>query len=179
MFLEHNDFEIISLIREGNDEALALMFEKYTPLIYKKIDRYNLNFDRDDMYQEGLMILHKTLIKYDDTYRKTFTRFFELNLDRMYITIISKRTRRTDIFNNNVNYIYETSSDRKEPSVYYKLYLEELKKILTKRENLVYTLRELKNYSIEYITKKYKLSEKVVYNSLYRAKAKIKEHFKQ
>lgn len=179
MMLEHNDFEIISLIREGNDEALTLLFEKYTPLIYKKIDRFNLNYDRDDMYQEGLMILYTSLKKYDTSYRKTFTRYFEMNLERRYISIISTKTRRLDIFMKNVKYLYESNRDKGETSVYYGLYLKELQKILTKRENLVYTLRELKNYSIEYITKKHELPEKVIYNSLYRAKAKIKEHFRQ
>ena len=179
MKLEHNDFEIINLIRENNDEALTLLFEKYTPLIYKKIDRFNLNFDREDMFQEGLMMLHSSLLKYDAKHGKTFTRYFEMNLERRYISIISTKTRRLDIFMKNVHYIYETHNDRGENSVYYELYLKELQKILTKRENLVYTLRELKNYSIKYITEKHQLSEKVVYNSLYRAKAKIKEHFKK
>ena len=178
MKLEHNDYEIICLAREGNDEALALMFKKYTPLIYKKIDLFHLNYDRDDMYQEGLMVLHKTLLKYEPSFNKTFTRFFEMNLERKLISIINKKVRRYEIFNQNVKYIYESSSDKGENSVYYELYLKELKKILTKRENLVYTLRELENYSIEYIKTEYRLDEKVIYNSLYRAKAKIKAHFR-
>ena len=101
-----------------------------------------------------------------------------MNLERKLISIINKKVRRYEIFNSNINYIYETSSDRGENSVYYELYLKEMKKILTKTEILVYTLRELENYSIEYIKTKYRLDEKVIYNSLYRAKAKIKAHFR-
>lgn len=178
MKLEHNDYEIINLAREGNDEATTLLFEKYTPLIYKKIDLFHLNYDREDMYQEGLMVLHKTLLKYEPSFNKTFTRFFEMNLERRLISIINKKARRYEIFNSNINYIYETSNDKGENSVYYDLYLKEMKKILTKTENLVYTLRELENYSIDYIKNKYQLDEKVIYNSLYRAKAKIKAHFR-
>ena len=179
MYLEHNDYEIISLIEERNDEAIALMFRKYTPLIYKKIDLFNLHHEWDDMYQEGLMILHHSLMKFDTKYGKSFTRFFEMNLERRFISIVSKKSRRNEIFNNNVFYIHESNIDKGENSVYYQLYLDEIKKILTKRENLVYTLRELHNYSINYIKQEYGLDEKVVYNSLYRAKAKIKTHFEQ
>ncbi len=178
MYLKHNDFEIINLIREGNDEALTLLFEKYTPMIYKKIDLFNLNYEREDIFQEGLMMLHKSLMKYDDKYGKTFTRYFEMNLERKLMSIINKKVRRYEIFSKNVAFLYESNCEKGENSVYFNLYIKELKKILTKTEILVYTLRELENYSIEYIKTKYGLGEKVIYNSMYRAKAKIKTHFK-
>lgn len=178
MYLKHNDFEIINLSRQGNDEALTLLFEKYTPMIYKKIDLFNLNYERDDMFQEGLMLLHKSLMKYNDKFGKTFTRYFEMNLERKLISIINKKVRRYEIFNKNVEFLYESNHDKGENSVYFNLYLKELKKILTKTEILVYTLRELENYSIEYINTQHGLGDKVIYNSLYRAKAKIKAHFK-
>ena len=57
------------------------------------------------------------------------------------------------------------------------VYLEELKKVLTKSEFLVYTLRELNNFSVQFITENYDLTEKKVYNCLYRARKKIDSHF--
>jgi len=54
---------------------------------------------------------------------------------------------------------------------------KEIAKVLTNTENLVYTLRELNNYSISYIHENYGLAEKVIYNSLHRAKIKIRKHF--
>ena len=69
-FIKHNDYEIIFLIREGNDEALTLMFEKYTPLIYKKISKFNLGYEAEDMYQEGLLMLYKSIRFYDFRYFK-------------------------------------------------------------------------------------------------------------
>ena len=62
---KHNDFELISLIREGNQDALEIMFEKYKPLLYKTIHKFNLMYDVEDMYQEGLLMLYKSIRFYD------------------------------------------------------------------------------------------------------------------
>ena len=175
---KHNDYEIIFLIREGNEEALQLMFDKYKPLIYKKISKFNLSYAFDDMYQEALMVLDKSIRCFDDQYNKSFTRYFEQNLERKYISIVSMQVRRSQIFKGNEQYIYENNQAVESNSVYYELMLDEISKVLTKKENLVYTLRELKNYSIAYIKQEYQLSDKVIYNSLHRAKAKIASHFK-
>lgn len=176
--IRHNDYEILFLIREGNEEALGLMFEKYSPLIYKKIYQFNLQYELDDMVQEGMMVLDKSIRLFEEKYDKTFTRYFEQNLHRKYMSIVTMRVRRSEIFKDNELYIYETNHAVHQKSVYYELYLKEIKKILTKREILVYTLRELKNYSISFIRDNYELSEKTIYNSLHRAKSKIHSHFK-
>lgn len=177
MRIKHNDYEIISLARGGNHEALELMFDKYSPLIYKKIYKFNLGYDREDMYQEALMLLHHSLKKFDESNNKSFTRYFEMNLERKFISIVSKRIRRQEIMEQNMPYIIEQNHCRNMNDEYFPLYLEEISKILTKTEVLVYTLRELKNYSITYIRDNYQLEEKVIYNSLYRAKSKINSHF--
>lgn len=176
-YYKHNDYEIISQIREGNNEALELMFAKYKPLISKKIYKFNLYYDYDDMYQESLMVLHKSLERFDEKYAKSFTKYFEQNLERKFITIVTKRVRRTEIFYKNQNYIYETNHNTSSNSVYFELVKKEISKILTNTENLVYTLRELNNYSISYIHENYGLTNKVIYNSLHRAKIKIHKHF--
>lgn len=177
MFSKHNDFEIIHEIREGNHEALSLMFTKYKPLISKKIYHFNLVYDYDDMMQEGYMILHRSILKYDDRQRKTFTKYFEMNLHRSFITIVTKRVRRSEIFKQNEWFLYENISKSASNSVYYELYIKEIAKVLTKQEYLVYTLRELRNYSISFIAKECEMKDKTIYNSLHRAKQKIKAHF--
>jgi len=173
----YNDYEIINLIREGNNEALELMFDKYSRLISKKIYKFNLYKDYDDMFQEGMMILYKSIKAFNEIYKKSFTRYFELNLERKYMTILTKRIRRMEIFKNNELFIYETNNNLNQNSVYYELLKKEIAKILTNNEHLVYTLRELNNYSITYISEKHSMTDKEIYNSLHRAKVKIKKHF--
>ena len=177
-FVQHNDFEIIYEIREGNHEALELMFTKYQKFISKKVYRFNLAYDYDDMMQEGYMILHKSIQNYDESQGKSFTRYFEMSLTHKFISIVTKRRRRGEIFHSNELYIYETNHNTISNSVYYELYKEEIAKLLTKEEFLVYTLRELKNYSISYISTIVSANDKKIYNCLHRAKTKIKAHFK-
>ncbi len=174
---KHNDFEILEMINEGDQDALKLMFDKYSPMIYKMIDNLNLMYDCEDMYQEGILMLYKSINKYNQNSRKTFTRYFEMNLKRKFISIVTKRVRRNEIFSENIQYIYENSAGYIQNDIFLESYREELKKILTKNEFLVYTLRELKNYSVSYIKEQCGLSEKVIYNSLYRAINKIQSHF--
>ena len=49
---QHNDYEIIGLIQEGDTEAVTLLADKYTRLIAKKIHKFNLSYIFDDMHQE-------------------------------------------------------------------------------------------------------------------------------
>ncbi len=176
---KHNDYEIIDYIKEGNQEALSLLFEKYKPLISKKIMQFNLQYQYEDMLQEAHMILLKSLRKFDERYNKTFTRYFEQNLHRYYISTVTKEVRRKEIYQEFEWVIYENMHHTPNNDGYKELIMRDIEKILTKLEFLVYTLREVQNFSVEYITKTYKLDEKVVYNSLHRAKSKIKMHFKQ
>lgn len=177
MFEGHNDYEVLYQIQEGNEEALQLMFEKYKTLISKKIYKFNLAYEYDDIYQEGLMMLYKSIMTFDDQYEKTFTRYFEMNFERKLMTIVTKKRRRSEIFNSNELYIYEHNHNTGEKSVYFELYRKEIEKVLTKEEYLVYTLRELKNYSINYISDHTSLKIKQIYNILHRSKTKIKAHF--
>ena len=175
--IKYNDFEILSLIKEGNQDALELMFEKYKGLISKKIYKFNLVYEYEDVFQESLMVLYKTISIYDDSHGKSFTRFFEMNLERKFMSIVSQKVRRNEIFSSNELYIFENNHCIDSNSVYYDLYKKEIAKILTKEEFLVYYLREFYYYSVSYIGEKYSFDDKKIYNLLQRAKMKIKNHF--
>ena len=73
-YFEHNDYEILYQIKEGNQEALHLMFEKYNNLIAKKIFQFNLQYDFEDMMQEGRMMLFKSIREFQDKHQKSFTK---------------------------------------------------------------------------------------------------------
>ncbi len=169
-----NDYEIIYLIREGDDNAFQFMVSKYHPLIAKNIRKFHLAYMYDDIYQDALMCLHRSIYAYDPTYKKTFTRYFELNLTRMMITTIERMKRKTwahELQEDSLKYHCHANALK---GPYFDLYVEEIKACLTPQEFEIFCLRELTHASIQFICEKFGRSEKSIYNTLYRAKRKIK-----
>ncbi len=179
MVFRHNDYEIIALIKEGDEDALNLMVEKYRRFIAKKIYQFNLQYHFDDLMQEGIIILYRSVISFNQIYNKTFTRYLEMNLQRHMITTIDRFKRYSEAKYFHEEIIAENTLCLHESSEFYELHLNEIEIILSSLEYKVYFLREHKNYSIEAIEKLTNLTEKTIYNALHRAKAKIHAFFKE
>lgn len=85
MFANINDYELLYLIGEQNEKARDLMYQKYSFLIRKTISVMNVPpFYQDEFFQEGLMLLMNVITTFDNSYNKTFCRFFELCLKRKF-----------------------------------------------------------------------------------------------
>lgn len=83
MYLGWNDYELIYLIKEGNDKALNLMYRKYTNFIRLRARECGFKgMAIDDCVQEGLILLTKALKVYDETLNKSFWSYFNLILKR-------------------------------------------------------------------------------------------------
>ena len=178
-FTNYNDYELIEYVKSGFEDAFDVMVKKYSKFISKKIHKYNLAHDYEDCYQEGINLLYRSIIRFEEKYNKTFTRYFELNLERHLVNVLRKQINHQQTIYNHVHEITETHHAIEETSVYFPLFLETVKSILTEKEWQVYHLREIKNYSIEWISKELALPYKSVYNACHRAKIKIHAYFKE
>ncbi len=90
---KYNDYELLYLICENCEIALDIMFQKYTPLIYKRIRAFRIKeWNKEDFFQEGMVCLHKAIITYRDDKNKTFTNYFDLILQRHYIQLLRKES---------------------------------------------------------------------------------------
>lgn len=174
---QHNDYEIIDLIQEGDEDAVTLLANKYGRLIAKKIHKFNLGYVFDDLYQEGLMILYKSAMTFDPIFNKTFTRYFEMNYERYLITTVTQYRIRSEVEFLHKQDIHQSVHSVREDSVYFPLHLQELKNVLTETEYRVYILREVKNETVDTIATELAVPIKSVYNALHRAKAKIRSYF--
>lgn len=86
-----NDFEILYLIREGNERAHQLMFDKYHNLIVLVAKRCGVRLlDLEDYIQEGYLCLSKALWSFKESINKTFYKYFELVLSRHFWRLRSK-----------------------------------------------------------------------------------------
>jgi len=179
IFRNYNDFEIIDLIKQGNEEAFQLMVNKYRYLIAKMIKKFNLVYDYDDCYQEALMLLYKSIIKFDESYNKTFTRFFELNLTNY---LISYKNRNNNYF----SFIQESLSSNNHQVVseamnvvYLDQDLIDTFQQLSSFEKMVFQLKITQQLSVKEIAKELETNEKRIYNAMERIKKKIKMYLIQ
>lgn len=179
IFRDYNDFEIINLIKQGDDEAFLFMVDKYKFFIAKKIRQFNLAYDYDDCFQEVLMLLHKSILRFDDTFGKTFTRYFELNLTNYLISYKNKKnnyfsfkyeklpTYQTHLFEEARKYNYLDSEVR------------DALEALSAFEKQVFQAKIISNRSVRETANALSTNEKRIYNALERIKKKIKMHLIQ
>lgn len=175
-FRNYNDFEIIDFIKQGNEEALELMFEKYKYLVAKKIIIFNLTDDYDDCFQEGMIVLYKSVLKFDDSRNKSFTRFFEGNLENHLISIIRSRQRRARFIHEKLPKLVDYSMEEKEAEYYSKDDLRQAIDQLSEFEKVIFKAKFLENKETNEIAREQNISVKKVYNAVDRVRQKIKTH---
>lgn len=114
---ERSDEEIVLEIREGNLEALEYLILKYRNFVWAKARSYFLiGADREDIVQEGMIGLYKSIRDFRGDKLASFKAFAELCITRQIITAIKTATRQKHIpLNSYVSLdkpIYDEESDR-------------------------------------------------------------------
>ncbi|MFW5892799.1 MAG: helix-turn-helix domain-containing protein, partial [Bacillota bacterium] len=66
-----NDYEIIAKVKEGDEEALEYLVENYSDFIARMIHDYRLHYMFEDLHQEGLILLYKSVLAFDPVFNKT------------------------------------------------------------------------------------------------------------
>jgi len=91
---KYNDYELLYLIYEKDDIALDIMFRKYIPLIKARIKAFRIKpRNQEDFLQEGLLVLNKAIQRYNPDFKKTFTKYFDMILQRRFIQILKKESQ--------------------------------------------------------------------------------------
>jgi len=77
------DYELIYLIREGNEIALSLMFNKYEGYIWSIVcDFYVYNHKIEDLVQIGRVCLYRCIFGYNAEMKVSFFSYFSICLKR-------------------------------------------------------------------------------------------------
>ncbi len=179
VFRNYNDFEIVNLIQQGNEEAFSFMVNKYKYFIAKKIRIFNLTKYFDDIYQEALMVLYKSIVRFDESFNKTFMRYFEFNLVNRFITIKKKQNRYGEFLATKLPIICDfiVKEDTKcyisENEI--KVALDDLSGF----EKTVFQTKIIEKRTIRETATKLNCNEKKIYNSLDRIKKKVKMQLMQ
>lgn len=111
------DEQLVTLVHEGDGEALDFLIHKYQNFVRAKARSYFLvGADREDIVQEGMIGLYKAVRDFKGDKLSSFKAFAELCITRQVITAIKTATRQKHIpLNSYVSLdkpIYDDESDR-------------------------------------------------------------------
>ena len=93
-----NDEEIISQIKQGNQEALGYLLEKYKNLVNIKVSKYFMaGAEKEDIVQEGMIGLFKAIKYFKPDKQNSFKSFANICIERQLITAIKTSNRQKHI----------------------------------------------------------------------------------
>ncbi|GGG10684.1 RNA polymerase sporulation sigma factor SigH [Paenibacillus aceti] len=112
-----SDEDIVEAVQNGDSEALEFLINKYRSFVRAKARSYFLiGADREDIIQEGMIGLYKSIRDFRGDKLASFKAFAELCITRQIITAIKTATRQKHIpLNSYVSLdkpIYDEDSDR-------------------------------------------------------------------
>ena len=187
--MEYNDYELVSLAKEGNEDAINIIYLKYKPIIVKKsqnmIFRANHHgIEISDIMQEGYIGLEEAIMNFNENDNASFYTFAMLCINRQIINYLRKTTGGRDkILNDAVaidEYVEKNMKDDydTEFSFVYKEYEKdinsEIEKQLTDFEFKVFKMK-MDGYSFEEIANNLSRDLKSIYNTFQRIKVKVKK----
>lgn len=93
-----SDEELIVRYRDGNTDAMDLIFERYKHLVRKKAKAMFLaGGDNDDLIQEGMIGLYKAIRDYDTDREASFATFASMCINRQMITAVAASNRKKNV----------------------------------------------------------------------------------
>ncbi|WP_407639949.1 RNA polymerase sporulation sigma factor SigH [Alicyclobacillus vulcanalis] len=117
MYETMTDEELVEAVHQGDTDALDYLIHKYKNFVRAKARSYFLiGADREDIVQEGMIGLYKSIRDFRGDKLSSFKAFAELCITRQIITAIKTATRQKHIpLNSYVSLdkpIYDEDSDR-------------------------------------------------------------------
>ena len=190
--MEHNDYELVFLAQEGNEDAINLIYQKYKPIIIKKsknaiVFASHHGIEINDIMQEGFIGLDEAIRDFSQDTEATFYTFANLCIDRQIANYLKKMTSGKDrILNDAITIndsLEKTMRDGTDIEKYFifrdnnEEITANIRQKLTNFEKKVFDLR-LKGYSFEEIANILNKDLKAIYNTFFRIKEKIKKNIK-
>lgn len=93
-YVTYSDEELVAIIRDGDNQALDYLMNKYKILVEKKAKSYFLiGASRDDIIQEGMIGLFKAIRDFKEDKTASFYSFADLCVTRQIISAVKASTR--------------------------------------------------------------------------------------
>lgn len=95
--MEYNDYELVYLSQEKNEDAYSILLNKYMPVIIGKLKPYisRCEVSYDDLLLEALICFHNAIDRFKDQEKANFYTFLllciERDFEKKYCRITQKR----------------------------------------------------------------------------------------
>ena len=191
-YKDFNDYELLSYIAEGNEDANNIIIKKYEPLINKIASKMlpyckNNGLDLNDLVQEGMIGLNHAIDKYHEMGNTLFYTYAQKCIQRKIISVvISSNRNKNKILNESISYdddenlimkfIKDSSFNPEEAMIDEELGNDLKDKItssLTDLEEQVFTLL-INGFKYKEIAEILDKDQKSIDNTIQRLKTKIK-----
>ncbi len=173
------DEELILRINQGDYEYMAVIIERYTPVIHSYINKYCLKTQREDAVQEANLALFFAIKAFDGE-KSCFSTFANLCIKRAILDVLKSGKRQKNIPEEMLDSIDELELvDVNSPEKIFferedfKSLTDNIKLELSNLEYNVLRLR-LSGESYENIAHSLGVTEKTVDNALLRIRKKLK-----
>ena len=98
MYKDENDYELLYLIKEENEDAKNMFYEKYRPMVEMKEKKYfsqlqNNGYELNDLIQEGMIGLSSAIKDYKQDEKTKFITFANVCIERRMINFIREINR--------------------------------------------------------------------------------------
>ncbi len=92
--INKTDNELVASAKDGSEDALECLFNKYKELVNMKVSKYFIiGAEKEDIVQEGMIGLYKAIKSYEDDKQNSFKSFANLCIERQLITAIKTSNR--------------------------------------------------------------------------------------
>ena len=193
---EITDSELIQKINDNNEDAKDYLYERYSNLIHKEVNRVRKlgkvkGIEYSDLLQEAMLAFSEAINRYDDTNNVKFITFATLCIRRKLINTLHRYSTQKEYLNQKNIHLEEGPDEQKTVSNYVSINEgeEPLNKIMV-GESLNETMNNLgtklsnkerqailldiDGKSVDEIARIMNLNSKQVYNLLYRGRKKLK-----
>lgn len=191
-YRDYNDNELLSYIKENNDDAYNVMFDKYKPLIKKIVHKFSFllpdfGIDINDLFQEGMIGLNDAIRFFNEDKDVTFYTYAKTCIERRILKYIS-RYKNKSVSSMSLDFLLKDDYSLEDILYDDKTNLEldiiekekidniikEAKNKLSSFEYEVFLLK-IKGYSLKMMEVKLKKDYKSIDNAMQRIKKKLKD----
>ena len=196
MYKDHNDYELLYLVSENNEDAKEIFFDKYKSIVElkaKKLYPYVMNkgYELNDLIQEGMIGLSQAINDYKEQKNVQFSTFASICIERQIMTFVRDVNRQKHkILNDSLSIdstidkkgrpLMEIAFDEKNRNPEDSLIeldeevemLAKIKSVLTDKEYEVFELR-LQGFSYQEMALLLNTTRKSIDGTISRIKSKI------